>query len=248
MGTHRFTVVATNNLGLTRTLAHSWNVTTSNIICDPFTDSPSECPHGKGLVGNLYYLDQATINSSSIEFLNNVRLDDYLQYGSKIENPVYMNQVDVLYTGFTNGFTTSSGETLQNRNGQRLIEWFSIRFTSSLLPNRGNEDQSYEFAIQSDDGMRVLLDGEVILEDDGLHVPRWKCTQTSYEFSPSMRKPLEIHYFQGPGNALAMRFFYRVAGSKQPCPSGGFKPTIFNWQAVPQEFFVIDVNDIQDEN
>ena len=240
-GSHSFTVVATDRVGNTSTRSHSWDII-EEVLCDPFADNADDCPHGKGLLGEAYYLEHNDIKDLSFRHLGELTLDDYATYGHQIK-PIHMDQVNVPLQKDTNGFTVSSGQVLQNQDGERLMNWFSVRLYSSLFPNRGSENQTYEFAILSDDGMRVLLDGEVILEDDEPHVPRFTCTQKSYEFVPFTRKSLEIHYFQGLPPLRAMQLFYRVADSGSDCPPGHIDtwvpPAGGKWLVIPENFFII---------
>ena len=246
VGWHAFTVRAKNQFGHTGTLTQSWNVNivvTPDIICDPLEDPSDVCSTHTGLIGYLYYLNLSHLRNTPIHgLLFKAKLDDYQEYGHRVDTVIHMSQVNVPKQEFDEGFRTSSGNLIQDDESNTLTKWFSIRLISSILPNTSDTIQSYEFAMVSDDGMRVILNGQKILEDDGNHVPRWTCSQESYRFSPSGKQPIEIHYFQGHANLVAMQLFYRVAGSGSGCPTEDSDEdsdiATQNWQIVPPGFFV----------
>ena len=185
--------MAVDKLGHTSTLSHSWEVK-EIIICNPFnTDLSDDCSTDIGLTGQLYYLTDPGVGSGDL------LLDDYLEDGRQVPYTVHMSQISFSVRDF-DGFMTSIG-LLSIRNKQdnkSLSRWFSLKLNSFLVPNIGHTDESYEFAILADGGVRVVLDGETILENEREEAPRgpiWTCSQSSYDFSPSMKKSIEISYF-----------------------------------------------------
>lgn len=258
VGPHDFTVIATDTSQNTISRTHSWTVTASPSepgdphepprpdvpLCNPFINDAGECTINSGLVGYAYYLTPSFLRQPPLEPFAAL-LDDYVKHGEQLTTPLHISQINMPNMSNEKGFPIGSGELLRDSNGQLLTMWFSVRLRSLLRPNTGTEKQQYEFAMLSDDGMRVLLDGEVILEDDGAHMPRWTCTQKSYEFSPSMKKNIEVHYFQGYRNFMAMQLMYRMAGSHQGCPPPPFSsppspPLSMGWEIIPESFFVIE--------
>ncbi len=211
-----------------------------NIICNPFAESKKCSPtqsssQTNGLIGYIYYLKSL---HGSYWGLYHSSLDDYFDYGIKVPNLVQMSQINIPARAFLKGFKVADGSIIKDRNGNKLYEWFSLRLSGFIMPNRSSKERSYEFSMLSDDGMRVVIDGQVILEDDGLHEPRWSCTSQSYVFKPLAKKNIEIHYFQGPRTHIAMTLMYRVAGTGQGCPSRDVvEPSHGNWQVVPSDFF-----------
>ena len=230
VGTHSFHVVAVDNNGDTSKKSHSWNVNTVEIICNPFKNSQCSTS-SNGLAGYIYYL-----NSSQTKY--NKKLDGYLKHGTRIPTLIHLNQVNTPFLYFEDGFQTNDGTLIKDLNGDTLYEWFSLRVSGFIMPNNGSKSKSYEFAMVSDDGMRVILDGKTILQDDSLHSPRWRCTSQPYVFAPSENKSIEIHYFQGPRFHLAMALLYRVAGTgRDGCPTDyRISLNTGNWKAVPSKF------------
>lgn len=57
-------------------------------------------------------------------------------------------------------------ETKGRFNGTGLIDQFYVRWTGSI---RIPKDGKYTFSLESDDGSRLLLDGRLIVDNNGLH-------------------------------------------------------------------------------
>jgi hypothetical protein len=70
-------------------------------------------------------------------------------------------------------------------------EWFAIRFEGNFQIPR---DGSYAFALESDDGAIFYIDGEKVIDNDGLHA-----TKTVKAIKPlkAGRHALRLDYFQG---------------------------------------------------
>ena len=242
VGNHSFSVTATDRAGNTSTLSHSWDVV-EIILCDPLTNPVEECAVDTGMLGNLYYFPTTEINYWLRQYShipNKVvpyTLRGYIEHGEKAPVLVHMSQLDIPKDNYESGFITGSGEVLTDKNGNILGEWFSMRLKSSLLPNTTSENKHYEFAMNSDDGMRVILDGKIILEDDFNHLARWTCSDTSYEFAPNEKKSLEVHHFQAVGGEMAMQLAYRIKGDGTGCPRRFSDHTKKGWTIVPPSFF-----------
>ena len=59
---------------------------------------------------------------------------------------------------------------------------------------------SYQITAQSDDGMRILLDGKKVWEHDGVHGEEWK--KSSQLKLPAGTYAVEVQYFNGTGGAV----------------------------------------------
>ncbi len=237
VGKHSFRVMAIDNQGHISTKSHSWYVNTEDVICDPFKEGEDDCSSSQlnGLTGYIYYLPSLGFGPRSL-VRSVAKLDDYLKYGKRVPTLLHMSQINIPARGFRDGFRSSNGDIIQDVNGNTLHEWFSLRLSAVIVPNRGSKQQAYEFATLSDDGMRVVIDGKVILNDDGLHSPRWKCSSQSYVFAPFEEKKIEIHYFQGPAHEIAMTLRYRVKGLQTGCPYRRHQPGR-GWKEIPPEVF-----------
>ena len=55
----------------------------------------------------------------------------------------------------------------------------------------------------SDDGMRIILNGDIAIERDGVHAPRWDCSG-KISFTEGEKKMIRVEYFQGPRTQISM--------------------------------------------
>ena len=59
------------------------------------------------------------------------------------------------------------------------------------------EDANYTFRLTSDDGSRLFIDGDLLINNDGLHGPRARTSQA--RFLPEGLYPIQIDYFERSG-------------------------------------------------
>lgn len=70
---------------------------------------------------------------------------------------------------------------------------FAIRFTGNLkIPKNGK----YRFWLKSDDGSRLIVDGETLIDADGIHPATEKDAEMTLKKGPHQ---IEIQYFEGGG-------------------------------------------------
>ncbi len=62
------------------------------------------------------------------------------------------------------------------------------------------------FEIYSDDGAKLYINGELVLDNDGGHAPK---TKRAYVALTADFHPFEIHYFQGPRHSIALQWYYK---------------------------------------
>ncbi len=190
-----------------------------DIVCDPLnTESLGECSgeNDRGLIGDLYYLSEGFVKSQSD--LSFVRTKTFLDFGVRVPVKVQFNSIDVSPRSWTEGFTTADGRTLKNNEGEKLNEWFSIHLEGYIALPEGK----YQFAILSDDGMTVSLNGEEVLKDDSQHAPRWRCADDLVEFAKNEAKAIEVRYWQGPRTQIAMQLLVRPASKQaRSCDENG---------------------------
>ena len=72
---------------------------------------------------------------------------------------------------------------------------YAIRFTGVWKVDR---DDTYKFAISSDDGSRLIIDGVKVLDNDGIHPNTTR--EGTAELKAGLHK-VEVWYFQGGGEA-----------------------------------------------
>jgi putative heme-binding domain-containing protein len=92
---------------------------------------------------------------------------------------------------------------------------FAMRFTGSvLIPQSGK----YTFYLSSDDGSRMYVNGQQLIDNDGLHGDAEK--SAAIELSAGAH-PIVITYFDnGGGDSLSLAWSGPGISGKQPVPSG----------------------------
>lgn len=138
------------------------------------------------IVADLYVLP---VNTSSLPDFNNLG----------IEKTICLNQLDIAERAFDEGFP----------GVQDLIEWFGldIKFTVDV-PVNGN----YTFALTADDGARLFVDNDELIDNDGLHSP---ITKTESLFLKRGQHEINIRYFQGPRTQIALELKWQTPGSNE---------------------------------
>lgn len=112
--------------------------------------------------------------------------------------------LDVSKRDYTEGFPTPEM--------QHVVEDFAIRFRGELAINTPG---LHHFALYSDDGAKLYIDGTLVVDNDGVHIAKGE--KGSITLSTGVY-PVEIHYFQGPRHAIALQWYY------QP-PKGSYSET-----------------------
>ena len=137
---------------------------------------------GHGLIGQVYVPGGAIIRMPDFDRLT----------------PVYTfitPNLDVPKRDYTQGFPTPEMRT--------VVENFAIRFRGELaidIPGK------YHFGLYSDDGSKLYIDGKLVVDNDGIHSPKGEHgTMTLLTGT----YPVEIQYFQGPRESIALQWYYQ---------------------------------------
>ncbi len=80
-------------------------------------------------------------------------------------------------------------------------EWFAIHWDGTINVTKAG---TYNFKMISDDGARLMLDDQLVVNDDGLHAPKEATGSYSLTSGPHH---LVIDYFQGPKWQIALQIF-----------------------------------------
>ena len=152
----------------------------------------TEVKPGHGLVGQVYVPGEAIFRMPDFDSLV----------------PVYTfvtANLDVPRRYYTAGFPTPKM--------QSVIENFAIRFRTELEINIPGV---YVFELSSDDGSQLYIDGSLVVDNDGIHPTRSR--QGRIRLGTGIHT-VEIHYFQGPREAIALQWFYQPPnGTRQIVP------------------------------
>jgi hypothetical protein len=104
---------------------------------------------------------------------------------------LYTDRFDVSPRGFTQGFPG-----VNNR-----FEWFSVHYDGTFDVAR---DGDYKFRLLSDDGAVFLIDGNVVVDNDGIHSP---ASKEGHAVLKAGQHRLQLFYFQGPATEIALQLF-----------------------------------------
>lgn len=100
-----------------------------------------------------------------------------------------------------------------------LLEWFAIRYESVFSPPITGE---YKFKLASDDGSKLFIDGELVVDNDGTHSLKEKKGKKMLEAGKEYS--LQLQYFQGPATEVALQLFWTPPGeSEEIMPPASFR-------------------------
>jgi hypothetical protein len=115
----------------------------------------------------------------------------------KPEGRIYVSALNVPLRDFTEGFP---GVTKRQ-------EWFAIEYTGKFWIEKPG---LYRFALTSDDGSRLYIDDQMVVDNDGVHPAVTK--SGTVELSGGIHA-IRVQYFQGP--RLQVALVLEVAGSDE---------------------------------
>lgn len=103
----------------------------------------------------------------------------------------------------------------------KRIEWFAIDYTGRFWIDRPGP---YDFALTSDDGAKLYIDDQLIVDNDGQHPPIEKAAGTTLTGGIHQ---IRVSYFQGPRFQVAL--VLKVAAQGEPLrifSTDEFKPPL----------------------
>jgi hypothetical protein len=112
---------------------------------------------------------------------------------------LYARKLDIAPRNFTEGFPG-----LEN-----VFEWFGIQYRGMITIR---EAGLYNFRLLSDDGSKLFVDSNLVIDNDGTHAPKSK-TGGIY-LSPGTY-PIRVDYFQGPKVQIALQLFVTLPGEEE---------------------------------
>jgi len=131
-----------------------------------------------GLKGDIFAIPENTARIPN--------LDSMTPIGS-----IYTRHLDIPSQSFKTGFPGVTDR----------FEWFAIRYRGTFeVPNGGQ----YSFRLLSDDGSRLLIDGQLVIDNDGLHPSRSRTGEVSLSAGTHS---IRVEYFQGPRLYVALQLF-----------------------------------------
>lgn len=112
--------------------------------------------------------------------------------------PIYASALNVPPQSFTAGFP---GVTKRN-------EWFALDYTGRFWIS---DPAAYTFSLLSDDGSKLYIDDQLVIDNDGVHPPLEK--SGSLQLASGIHR-VRVEYFQGPKFQIAL--VLKIGGPGQP--------------------------------
>ena len=159
---------------------------------------------GHGLVGTVYVRDAPIPQVDLFErcFTPSGRIFQMPPFEHL--TPVHTFVTDTLNVSprnYTTGFPTAKMES--------VVDNFAIRFRGKLAIETPG---TYIFALNSDDGSKLYINQNLVVDNDGIHLPRY--VQRSLKLAAGMHH-IEIHYFQGQPYQIALQWFYQPPNGRE---------------------------------
>lgn len=80
----------------------------------------------------------------------------------------------------------------------RRVEWFVIDYTARFWIDN---PARYRFSLTSDDGSKLYIDGDEVIDNDGIHSPEIKTGRRNLSHGVHT---MRVEYMQGPGERVAL--------------------------------------------
>lgn len=196
-----------------------------NYICEPFSVATQVTTGMNGLKAQLAFV---TPNSDQeLDFVRSLGAKAYWTNTSSLitrpTNSIFFSQVNVVPILFDQGFSTGANEYLEDTSGNKLVEWFGLKYETYLSLADADQEGFYKLASVSDDGVVIeaFLDNQwvQILDNDGAHSPRFKCQNELLYLDKKSKIKLRIYYNQGPRIKIANVLMFKHVGSNPPTPN-----------------------------
>lgn len=162
-----------------------------------------------GLKCELRYLNSNNkLTTSQKNSLPSVKyFDDTLSYFTKVDEALYLNDVNIPTRLFTSGFAKPDGNLLKDNLGNTLIEYFALRMEGLLKLSASDEEGDYLLSTLSDDGTVVQIKEnniwKTIITNDGSHSTQMGCANSTVKLTRNSEIPIRIFYNQGPRTEIA---------------------------------------------
>lgn len=173
-------------------------------VCDPWGGQTPGSPE-KGILGTLFYQGAGAPRLSSAQ--------DYVSQATKSNQTLFFTDLNVPTRMFHEGFSTQSSQVVKDDSGNKLIEFFGLKFETVLRLKPDQAEGSYELSVLADDGVVVKAKigdrWETIINNDGDHPTKMGCALSEIHLTRDSAIPLEVTYYQGPRYHIANVLMWR---------------------------------------
>ena len=159
---------------------------------------------GHGLVGTVYVRDDPILQVDLFERC-------FTPSGRIFQMPPFehLTPVHTFITGILNVSPRNYTEGFPTAKMESVVDNFAIRFRGKLAIETAG---TYTFALNSDDGSKLYINQNLVVDNDGIHTPRY--VRGSLELAAGMHH-IEIHYFQGQPYQIALQWFYQPPNGQE---------------------------------
>ncbi|HEX6846411.1 MAG TPA: PA14 domain-containing protein [Chitinophagaceae bacterium] len=139
-----------------------------------------------GLEGNIYALSPDTRSLPDFDTMQSL-------------GKVYAKELNIPARSWTEGFPGITDR----------FEWFAIEYKGIFTVKKPGR---YTFMLSSDDGSRLFIDNELVIDNDGVHGEVKKTGEIDLKKN---KHEIEIQYFQGPRMQIALQLYVKSANETQ---------------------------------
>lgn len=111
---------------------------------------------------------------------------------------LYTTKLDIPARSWRSGFPGVPGGR---------FEWFQVVYEGAFVTAQGG---AHQFEIVSDDGAKLFIDDQLVVENDGRHPP--KSARGAAALTPGPHR-IRVAYFQGPRFEIALQLFVTTPAS-----------------------------------
>jgi len=160
------------------------------------------CPAPQGAFGSIQKMDvsmegKILLLPKKPDNAGLVKLKDF--DGLPSTGSVFTDKWDIPSRSFTEGFPGVTDR----------FEWFSLDYQGRIyIPVTGK----YKFRLSSDDGSKLFLDNNLVIDDDGVHMMTDKSATVTLTQG---NHPFRLQYFQGPPVQIGLQLFVTEPGGKE---------------------------------
>lgn len=192
-----------------------WQNPGNGPVCDPFAGGGNPISATNGIIADLYAVDGVNCDIGGTH--NNYNpacgvVSYYISDANKSGANIFLSNIFYPTQHFNQGFWVGKNKSQEiTRNGQSLTEWFALRMNSTIKLAPGDAPGDYQFAVLADDGAVVTIDGATTIDNEGIRPGVVRCSDQSFNFQPGVSKSLNLNYFQGPRDHIALVLLWRHA-------------------------------------
>jgi|WetSurMetagenome_2_1015567.scaffolds.fasta_scaffold05323_2 WD40 repeat protein/lysophospholipase L1-like esterase len=161
------------------------------------------------LKGDIYYLEDGASSLPDFSALSSI-------------GTIYADALNISPRSFDSGFPGVTDR----------FEWFAIRYTGKFEVGQEGE---YGFRLLSDDGSRLTIDDNSIIDNDGQHSP---ASASGTVYLTKGVHSIEVEYFQGPRYDIALQLFWTPPGGSESIFDGRTQKVVDSMSPVIQSFQV----------